>query len=487
MAAGLKRNVTQKEDGMKKYDVVGVGLGPAGMTAAVELAEMGLNVAVFDENARPGGQKYRQTPPAFSWTDGRAIGVDDRAGRRLIERFNRAAGAMTIFQDTAIWGIFDGCQLAFHRNQTGDSVAFEKLILCEGACERVVPFPGWTLPGVMTLGALQKFALHQSLLPGQRILLSGSGPLLLAVAAELLSAGAERLTVCEASNLKGKFGLMRELLANKDLLFEAVSYLVPVLRRLTSIRRSHTVVAARGDGRVEEVDIVRLDDNWQPLAGSRQTLPADVVGLGFGFQPMARLCRLAGCALTFDTLQRAFKPVVDAFMRTSVTNVYAAGDSTGIGGAKMAAVEGRIAACQIATEFGRISTADRDLTLAGLDLEKKKIGRYMACLDKMFTPRRGIFNIVTEDTVVCRCEEANAGDIWDAIENRHLNLNAIKKRTRLGMGPCQGKTCETVAAELALRAGVSPGELGSLNVRTPVTPLPMAVMAAYSDIDEGTV
>ena len=471
---------------MKKFDVAVVGLGPAGMTAAVALAGQGLKVAVFDENARPGGQKYRQAPAAFNAIDGRTLGLADRDGRRLVERFNQAAGAMEIFPDTVIWGIFEGRQLAFDRNQTSDSITFEKLVLCEGACERVVPFPGWTLPGVMTLGGLQKFAVHQRVLPGKRIVLSGSGPLLLAVAAELIETGAEKPIVCEASNLNGALGLMLELCAQKGLLCEALSYLLPVLRRRTPIHRSHTVIAARGHGRVEEVDIARLDSDWKPMPGTRKTLPVDVVGLGFGFQPMARLCRLARCALSFDTSQRTFRPLVDAFMRTSTTNVYAAGDSTGIGGAKMAQVEGQIAAHHIAAELGRISTSDLDHAFHRLDREKKKIGRYMACLERMFTPRKGIYDIITDNTVVCRCEEATAGDILTAIRKNHLNLNAIKKRTRMGMGPCQGKTCETVAAELALGAGVPLADLGSLSVRTPIAPIPMSSLARYSDIETGT-
>jgi thioredoxin reductase len=470
---------------MKQFDVAVVGLGPAGMTAAVELAGMGLSVAVFDENVRPGGQIYRQDPPEFKSTPGDAVALKDRDGRQLIARFNQAAEVLKVYQDTVIWGIFDGHRLTFNCDQGSDIVTFKKLVLCEGACERVVPFPGWTLPGVLTLGGLQRFILHQHLLPGQRMVLSGSGPLLLAVAAELLKAGAKGLTVCEASSFKGAAGLMRELSTQQGLLPEALSYLLALARWRTLIHRSRAVIAARGNGRVEEVDIARLDVNWKPVPGSRKTLPVDVVGLGFGFQPMARLCRMAGCALVFDTIQRAFRPVVDTFMRTSVTDVYAAGDSTGIGGAKMAAVDGRIVACHIAAELGRISASDLDRRFHPLYLEKLKIGRYIARLERMFTPRRGIYDMVTDDTVVCRCEEATAGDIRTAVRNKHFNLNAIKKRTRLGMGPCQGKTCETTAAELALRAGAPLPDLGSLNIRTPVSPVPMWSLARHSDIAYG--
>jgi len=485
-APGWRRKNIEKEEWMKKFDVAVVGLGPAGMTAAVELAGMGLKVAVFDENPRPGGQIYRQPPHEFKQPDGRAPGLKNRTGHRLIERFNQLAGTIELFPNTSIWGIFDDRELTFRQDQTSDGVTFEKLILCEGACERTVPFPGWTLPGVMTLGGLQKFVLHQRVLPGRRVLLSGSGPLLLAVAAEVLNAGVERLTLCEASNLRGSFGLMIELFRQKGLLSEAFSYLVPVLRRLIPVRRSHTIIAARGNSRVEEVDIARLDKNWKPVPGTEKTLRVDIVGLGFGFQPMARLCRLAGCALEFDLVQRAFRPVVDSFMRTSRANIYAAGDSTGIGGAGIASVEGHIAALHVASGFGCLSSADLDRSLKRLTRKKKKIARYITRLEKMFTPRHGIFDIVQENTVVCRCEETTAEDILGAIQRKHLNLNAIKKRTRLGMGPCQGKICETIAAELGLRASVPLSDLGSLTIRPPITPVPMSLMACSAGAGTGT-
>ena len=472
---------------MKKFDVVVVGMGPAGMTAAVELAERGLKVAVFDENPQPGGQVYRQSPLEFKRADGRSLGLKSQTGLRLIERFNRLAGEIEVFQNTLIWGVFDDRELSFQRDQTCDGVGFNKLILCEGACERTVPFPGWTLPGVMTLGGLQKFILHQRVLPGQRVLLSGSGPLLVAVAAEVLKAGAESLTLCEASNLKGSFKLLAELFFQEGLLSEAFSYLVPILKRLIPVHRSHAVLNAIGDNRVEEVVIARLDDDWKPVLGTEKTLRVDVVGLGFGFQPMARLCRLAGCRLEFDLNQRAFKPVVDSNMRTSRADIYAAGDSAGIGGSRMASVEGHLAALHAASTFGTLTPGELDQVHNRLTREKKKIARYMTRLDEMFTPRSGIFDIVQEETVICRCEETTAGDLQKAIQMKHLNLNAIKKRTRLGMGPCQGKTCEAIAVEMGLRAGVPLSELETLTIRPPITPIPMSLMASYSEPGTGTM
>jgi hydrogen cyanide synthase HcnB len=472
---------------MKEYDVVVVGMGPAGMTAAVESAERGLRVAVFDENPRPGGQIYRQPPFEFKRSDGRTLGLKHQDGQRLIHRFNQLTGAMELYQNSLIWGIFDGRELAFKRGQTCDGVSFNKLILCEGACERAVPFPGWTLPGIMTLGGIQKFILNQQVLPGQRVLLSGSGPLLLAVAAEVLKAGAQSLILCEASNMKGAFKLSMEMLNQEGLFVEALSYLIPILKRLIPVRRSHAIVAARGDGRVEAAEIARLDDDWKPVPGTEKTVQVDLVGLGFGFQPMARLCRLAGCRLVFDLNRRAFQPVLDSNMRTSVDNIYAAGDSTGIGGSKMALVEGRLAALHAVSELGVMTTDALDQAHSRLTREQKKISRYMSRLDEMFTPRSGIFSIVKKKTVVCRCEETTAGDVLGAIQMKHLNLNSIKKRTRLGMGPCQGKTCETIAVELGLRAGVSLSELEHLTIRPPITPIPMSVMVNYSELEIGTM
>ena len=471
---------------MEKFDVIVVGMGPAGMSAAIELVERGLKVAVFDENPRPGGQVHRQWPLEFKKSGGGVPGLKNQAGQRLLDRFNQLDGAIQVFSNVLIWGIFGG-ELAYKRDNTCDGVGFDKLILCEGACERIIPFSGWTLPGIMTLGGIQRFILNQRLLPGKRILLAGSGPLLLAVAAEVLKAGAENLTLCEASNFGGAFKLMAELFRQKGLLSETVSYLAPILMRLIPLHRSCTVIAARGKNRLEEVEIAQLDDNWKPLPGSEKKLAADILGIGFGFQPMARLCRLAGCNIEFDVKQRAFKPVVDSFMRTSLPGIYAAGDSAGIGGARMAEVEGRIAALHAASTFGSPSLLELEQSHNRLLKQKKRIARYMMQLDEMFTPRSGIYGIIQDKTVVCRCEGTVAEDFIKAIKMGHLNLNAIKKRTRMGMGPCQGKTCEAIAVEMAARAGVDVPALDKLTIRPPIAPIPMSTMADYSEPGTGTM
>lgn len=472
---------------MKTFDVVIVGMGPAGMTAAIELIERGLKVAVFDENSRPGGQIYRQSPFEFRRADGRTLGSKNIEGQQLIDRFNQLSGSVEVFKNTSIWGIFDDRELAFKQDKTCDGVGFHKLILCEGACERTVPFPGWTLPGIMTLGSIQKFILNQHLLPGKRVLLSGSGPLLIAAAAETLKAGTQSLSVHEASNAKGAFKMLPELFRQEGLFSEAASYLIPILKRRIPINRSSAVIAARGDNRVEEVDIARLDENWKPVPGTEKTTVVDIVGLGFGFQPMARLCRLAGCRLEFDLTQRAFRPVVDSNMQTSRPGIYAAGDSTGIGGSRMAVVEGRLAALHVASTFETLNPGELDQAHRRLTRKKKNIARYMSALDEMFTPRSGIYDIIQEDTVVCRCEETTAEDLISAIRMNHKSLNSIKKRTRLGMGPCQGKTCEAIAVEMGLRAGVPLSELGHLTIRPPITPIPMSVMTQYSEPGIGTM
>jgi hydrogen cyanide synthase HcnB len=307
------------------------------------------------------------------------------------------------------------------------------------------------------------------------------------VGAEVLKAGAESLILCDASNMKGSFRLLLELFLQEGLLSEAISYLGPILKRLIPVHRSHTIIAARGDNRVEEVEIAGLDDDWKPVPGTERTYRVDVVGLGFGFQPMARLCRLADCQLEFDLNQRVFKPVVDSYMRTSRPNIYVAGDSGGIGGSKMASVEGQLAAIHAASTFETLTPGELDQAHKRLTREKKKIARYITCLDEMFTPRSGIFDIIQEETVICRCEETTAADFLKAIEMKHLNLNAIKKRTRLGMGPCQGKSCEAIAVEMGLRTGVTLSELDHLKIRPPITPIPMSVMSRYSEPGMGTM
>ena len=463
----------------QKFEALIIGLGPAGMAAAMELDRQGVHVAVVDENPEPGGQIYRQPPGDFVIEDESSLGIRYRVGQNIIRQFDQLRDKITVFSQTMAWGFFEGTTMALEHDGHIELVEFDKLILCEGAMERSIPFPGWTLPGIMTAGGLQKMVKYQRLLPGKRVLLSGASPLQLSVAASLVKNGAEVVALCEATRIKDTLKLVSEIIRQKGLFKEAVSYLFPVLKKSVPILRPYLVVSASGDNRVREATIARLDENWVPIAGTEKTFDVDTISLGYGFLPVARLARLCGCAHVYDPVLKSWKPKTDTFMRTSVMNIYTAGDSSGIGGADLAEVEGRIAGAHAAAELGKVSVDERDRRLNLLFHARESLKRYSKVLNRVFSPRSGLFTIMKDDTIVCRCERITASEVFAGIDNGIRNINEIK-RTRVCMGLCQGRTCESIVTELMLQKGIPIEDIGHMTIRPPITPMPVFMFEEYA-------
>ena len=464
----------------EKFEVLVIGLGPAGMSAAIKLTEQGAQVAVVDENPEQGGQIYRQPPAEFVIEDDSFLGVRYQVGQEIIQQFNQLKNKMTIFNETVAWGFFDGTTIGVERKGEIKLIEFDKLILCEGAKERSMPFPGWTLPGIMTAGGLQRMVKTQRVLPAKRFLLSGASPLQISVAASLVKGGAEIVALCEAATIKDSLKMVPQLIRQKGMVKEAASYLVPVLKNRVPLMSPYSVISAAGDDRVREATVARLDKNWAPIAGTEKTFEVDMISLGYGFLPVNRLSRLCGCAHNYDPVRKSWNPTVDTYMQTSVENIYTAGDLSGVDGADLAEVEGGIAGTHAAAELGKMSLEERDHRLLPLfQLRDKKVS-YSKVLNQTYSLRPGIFSILEGDTVICRCERVTAKEIFAAIDEGARNINDIKQRTRVCMGHCQGRTCESVVTELMLQKGIPIEEVGHMTIRPPITPLPISVFEKYA-------
>ena len=459
----------------RRFQVVIVGAGPAGLSSAVALAQCGVEVAVLDDNLDIGGQVYRQPPAEFMIEDEKHHYARYQIGRRLIKSVNRLSGKITLIREAYIWGIFDDEFLAiFHKGQI-EPLKFDKLLLCEGAMERSIPFKGWTLPGIMTAGGLQRLVVNQRLLPGKRFLLVGCSPLLLSVAASLVSAGAEFVGVCEATSFWENLRLVPEIIMRRNMWWETISLQSQLLRRAAKIYRPYTIVSAEGENRVRKATIAKLDKNWVPISGSETQVEIDAIGLGFGFLPQARIARLCGCDHVYDNVQSCWKPKTDRYMRTSKPDIYIAGDSNDIGGADIAEAEGRIAGVHAASDLGYISQKKMSTQMNALLGEKQRLDRYATRLNQIFAPRAGLYSIMDGDTIICRCEGVTANEIVAGIELGARNINDVKRTTRFGMGLCQARTCESVVAQLMLQRNISVKEMNFLSVRPPLSPIPLSI------------
>jgi len=314
-----------------------VGAGPAGLSAAVEAAKTGVRVAVFDEQRAPGGQLVKQIHKFFGSKAHKAgvRGVD--IGRQLLEE--ALALGVEIHLDTVVWGIFEGNALGVARDGHIDRVAAERVLLATGAQENMVPFPGWTLPGVLGAGAAQTMVNLHRVLPGKRVVMIGSGNVGLIVAYQLLQAGAEVAALVEGADHVGGYAVH----ANK-------------LRRMgVPILTSHTVREVSGRDGVERVGLVEVDRQWKPVPGTERELAADTVCIAAGLSPLAELAWMAGARFSYVKELGGHVPLHGPELETTVAGLYVAGDVTGVEEASTAMEEGRLAGVEIARSLDRLA------------------------------------------------------------------------------------------------------------------------------------
>jgi thioredoxin reductase len=457
------------------FQAVVVGMGPAGMAAAIELGRAGVRTALIDQAPLPGGQVYRHPPREFRISHAIAPSRH-RIGDLLRQELTRAAPSVTVLNDALVWGAFAPAALSVHQAGRNFEVAYERLVICEGAQERVIPCPGWTLPGVLSLGGLQKMITSHGIAPGGRVLLAGSGPLLVGTAAVVASAGADMVGVYEAVPFAKFMSLGLGVMAWPRLLPESFSYMGELVAKRAKIRFGWALRSLAGDDRVREATLVSLDAAGAPIAGSEKNVPVDVVGIGFGLQPHVRLARLMGCRTEYDFSRRYFAPVSDNWCQSSQPGVYVAGDGAGVGGADWSEAQGRIAGLHAAWSLNRRDCGQLSDFSSHWVRTRKRLQLYVKALHKVFTPKDGHFSAMTPETVVCRCEGVKAGELTARMRMGEQDLTALKP-TRLAMGPCQGRGCEGIATELLRLHGVPPENLKTLHLRPPIMPMPLSAFA----------
>lgn len=462
---------------MTRAELVIIGAGPAGMAAAIEAAEAGLHPIVLDEHSQPGGQIYRQLPPGFAVTDAQSRGRDVREGRALVGRFLETR--VDYRADTLVWGVFADKRIGTFDGKKVEYLHPERVIIATGAYDRPVPIPGWTLPGVFSAGGAQIFLKSQRILPGRQVLVAGTGPLLLVVAAQFLAAGVQSLTLCELSPMRRLWRHAGNVWGHWQLLWDGWKYFTRIRRGGVRMMKGHVVTRIVGKDQVEEAVIAPVDEQGRVRSGQEVRLSVDAVCLGYGLVPSTELTRLYGCRHSFLEKQLAWVPVGDSTMETSVPGVFVAGDCAGVAGVYIAEEEGRIAALAAAQQRGRISPTECQERMAPIQARLQKLRRFCAALDDIYQPPRTLVDLVTEDTIICRCEEVRARDIWSAIADGAATPTEIKVWTAAGMGRCQGRMCGPhLGLMLAKATGVlEPGQ-GQLSVRPPIKPIELGKLAS---------
>lgn len=455
-----------------RVDLAIVGAGPAGMAAAVRARSLDLSVLVLDEQAAPGGQVWRAVEAVAATPDGALFGDDYRAGLDVAAAL-RTCGA-DYRPGTQVWQIEPGWRVFFSRDGAAAMVEARCVLLATGAQERPVPFPGWTLPGVLTVGAAQILLKTAQQVPAGPAWIAGCGPLPLLYAVQLLRAGgslAGFLDTAPAGNrlaalahLPGALLALPELRKGLGWLRELRHAGLPVLRNVTGIE-------ALGGDRVEAV-------RYRDAGGSERTVPASALLVHEGVVPGVHVTMALDCRHAWRADQQCWAPVADAWGETSCQGMFVAGDGGGIGGAGAALPAGELAALGVARWLGRLDDRQAGRDAAAL---RRRLRRALAArpfIDALYRPRPEVF-APADATVVCRCESMTAGAIRAAAGTGTIGPNQVKAFTRAGMGPCQGRQCGyTVAHLLAAAQGRPVAEVGFYRIRPPLKPVTLGELAA---------
>jgi D-hydroxyproline dehydrogenase subunit alpha len=412
-----------------RTEVVVVGGGPAGLAAATVAAESGRNVLVLDEAPALGGQIWRHRPDDC----GHALPARARA---WIERFRRSGARF--LPGVAVIDAPDRSRLVTDQDGHALRVEAEAIVLATGARECFLPFPGWTLPGVLGVGGAQALVKSGASFAGRRIVVSGSGPLLLPVAASLKHAGAEVMAVAEQAPRKAVLAFAASLGAQPGKLAEAIRYRLAFAR--VPYMFGTWVREARGEGRVAEVLLTDGHREWP--------VPCDALACAYGLLPNLELARLLGCAIEDGAV------AVDGDQQTSVPSVFAAGEASGMGGVDLALIRGQIAG---------LSVSDRKRDADALRRARRRANAFAESLRRAFVLREELKGLPRAETLVCRCEDVAFGRLRAEWTPRQAKLY-----TRAGMGACQGRICGPALSHLlgwpcdAVRPPLSPVSLAAL-------------------------
>ncbi|HEY2277559.1 MAG TPA: NAD(P)/FAD-dependent oxidoreductase [Streptosporangiaceae bacterium] len=455
-----------------RADVAVVGAGPAGMAAALAAADLGAQVVLVDAGAAPGGQIYRQ-PATASAAAGPHVGPE--LPRRL--RQVAAHARIQYRPNTTVWQAVAGPEFELYLLD-GHQLLVRAVVVATGASEVVLPFPGWELPGVTTVGAAQALLKGQGVVAGRRVVVAGSGPLLLPAAAGLAEAGVQVTAVLEANRVTpGRVAGAVRLAPFSQKVSEATGYARILGRHRVAVRAGYAVTACQGDGRVEQATISRVDRDWRPVPGTGRQVMVDAVHVSFGFSPALELTRLLGCADLPQTGRPAAATWCDADQATSVPGVFAAGETTGVAGADVAELEGYVAGASAAREVG-VTAEDVERRLGRVRPALARARDFARRLDAVYPWRPGGLDWPRADTLVCRCEEVPWAAIGAAVADGARDVRAVKGVTRCGMGYCQGRVCGPALQQaVAAATGRGLSAVGDLGARPLISPVTLGTIA----------
>ncbi|MXW47115.1 MAG: FAD-binding protein [Gammaproteobacteria bacterium] len=449
-------------------DVLVIGSGPSGLAAALEAHRNGANTVIVDSFARAGGQYWMQSNYGLERNDRQM-----QEGANFISN-SENLGIKTI-TDAEVWGILPKYRV-FIQQGSRDSIEItaRALVICTGAHDFVMPFTGWTLPGVMTAGAGQRYVKMYGKPPGDKIVLAGSGVFLWAVAATIVKAGGKLEAMVESSS--NQFRLFSLIGRHPSRWTETRRLLSPVLRSGVQRLNGYRIDYAQGEDRIEAVKL-RQVSNSDRDASQELEMETDCLLVSHGFRPITEITALLRCEHQFDTKKGGWYCKTDPETgATSIDNVYAAGEVTGVTGAQSALIEGALAGLGVSEKLG-FTRNGIERKRARLMKRQLRTARFADGLAELFELNTNSMPRIDDNTLVCRCEDVIWGDVLKSWDDGAQNLQAVKYWTRLGMGRCQGRICGVAVSRLlANQFDLDPRIFGFNHPRLPLRPVTVNVV-----------
>lgn len=460
-------------------DLLIIGAGPAGICAALSAIRYNLNVVLVDQNHNAGGQVFRPLPAEFS--------NPSPPDQGSLLRQQLADSSVRCYFEHTIWNISSDLRVDAVGSQGPVHWQCKAILVATGTTERVVPFPGWTLPGVFGLAAATIMLKSQRMLPGTETLLAGCGPLLSAVATGVLDGGGKLAGIVDSASRWDWIKTSPKLMSRPDLSWQGAKWLHQIYQSGTPFYSRHVIE------KIEIAESARLKVTLAPINAEKRLLDnprhfiyTDSVVVGNGLTPSTDITRLLRAKHHFDRQLGGWVVTTDSECRTSVSGIYAAGDGCGVSGAAAAMKQGELAGLSVAHDQNRLDEHSYKRQETKIKNEWLKASRFGRAMGGLMALPKGLVMNIPATTIVCRCEDVTRADIEAAIKEGATSMDQIKAWTRCGMGPCQGRTCSEIAAELAAEKLTCTREmLGYFTGRAPLRPVSLEQLTgeySYADI-----
>ena len=451
-----------------KPKVVVRGAGPAGVRCARALVASGVRPTVIDEGDCSGGQIYRRQPGNFRRSHTGLYGTEAKKAAAIHAAFDSLQEQLDYLPQSRVWNI-GGKQLYLECGGHSLEVPYDALVICSGATDRLLPVKGWQLAGSFSLGGAQVALKSQACAVGKRVVFMGSGALLYLAAAQYVRAGACVEAVLDTASFWRRLAALPKLLSNPSFLWKGLCLTLTLYRWRVPIFYGVCPQEIVGSAETGVEGILFRD--WRKR---ERQLICDAIAMGYHLRPESQLADLAGCEFEFDELTRQWLPKLDGDGRSSVADIYLAGDGARVLGADAAERGGELAALAVLHDLGLpVSTIQRDQLRSVMG----RLRRFASGLNQAFPWPYQQAGQLSDDVLVCRCERISAGELRRSVEHfGSTEANRAKAFSRVGMGRCQGRYCGNASAELiAACRGSEIASVGRLRGQAPVKPLSISL------------